>query len=148
MSYLLTLITFIPLLGALLVLLIPKEEETTIKRLSIGISVVPLLLAIYLWFSYDKSGAQFQFVDIASWIPALNVKYHVGVDGLSVPLVFLTALLTTLGLLYSAYTIKNRVKEFFILFLLLEMGMFGVFVSLDLSCSMSSGRSDWCPCIC
>jgi NADH-quinone oxidoreductase subunit M len=133
MTYLLTLITFIPLLGALLVLLVPKEEENTIKRLSIGISIVPLLLAIFLWFSYDKSAgaAQFQFVDKADWIPALNVNFHLGVDGLSVPLVFLTALLTTLGLIYSSYTIKKRVKEFFVLFLLLEMGMLGVFVSLD-----------------
>jgi NADH-quinone oxidoreductase subunit M len=66
------------------------------------------------------------------WIPAIGVNYHVGVDGLSIPLVFLTALLTTLSLFYSAYTIDVRVKEYFALFLVLETGMTGVFVSLDL----------------
>ena len=72
-----------------------------------------------------------QFEESVPWIPALNVYYQVGVDGISVPFVFLTALLTTLCLFYSSYTINERVKEFFALFLLLEMGMFGVFISLD-----------------
>lgn len=132
MEQLLTFITFVPLLGALLVLLIPKEEERTIKNLSVGISFIPLLLSIYLWFAYDKAASGFQFEVMAKWIPAINVNYHVGADGLSIPLIFLTALLTTLSLIYSSFTITRRVKEFFLLFLLLEMGMFGVFVSLDL----------------
>jgi NADH-quinone oxidoreductase subunit M len=66
------------------------------------------------------------------WIPTLNAYYRLGADGISLPLVFLTTLLTSLSLFYSAHTIKKRVKEFFVLFLLLEMGMLGVFVSLDL----------------
>ena len=66
------------------------------------------------------------------WIPSLGVSYHIGADGLSVPLIFLTALLTTLGLYYSASVINKRVKEFFALFLFLSTGMFGVFVALDL----------------
>ena len=74
----------------------------------------------------------FQFEVNVPWISALNVSYHMGVDGLSVPMIFLTTFLTTLGLWYSARTIKTRVREFFFLFLLLEMGMSGVFVSLDL----------------
>jgi NADH-quinone oxidoreductase subunit M len=132
MDYLLTLITFIPLIGVLLILLIPSEEERTIKQMAIGLSFIPLILAIYLWFAYDKGVGGIQFEAIASWIPAINVNYHVGVDGLSIPMIFLTALLTTLGLIYSSFTINRRVKEFFLLFLLLEMGMLGVFVSLDL----------------
>ncbi len=132
MDYLLTLITFIPLAGVLLILFIPSEEEKTIKRMAIGISVIPLLLAIYLWFDYNKAAGGFQHFFEADWIPVLNVFYRVGADGLSVPLIFLTALLTTLGLIYSSYVINKRVKEFFLLFLLLEMGMFGVFMSLDL----------------
>jgi NADH-quinone oxidoreductase subunit M len=132
MEQLLTLITFVPLLGALLILLIPKDEERTIKNLAVGISFVPLLLAIYLWFAYDKGVDGFQFEVMAKWIPAINVNYHMGADGLSIPLIFLTALLTTLSLIYSSFTITRRVKEFFLLFFLLEMGMFGVFVSLDL----------------
>jgi NADH-quinone oxidoreductase subunit M len=132
MDYLLTLITFIPLVGVLLILFIPSEEERTIKNIAIGINFIPLLLSILLWFGYDKAAGGFQHFFEADWIPAIHVFYRVGVDGLSIPLIFLTALLTTLGLIYSSYVITRRVKEFFFLFLLLEMGMFGVFVSLDL----------------
>ncbi len=70
-------------------------------------------------------------VKLCTGSPQLNSFYHMGVDGLSIPLIFLTALLSTLGLYYSSFTIKKRVKEFFFLFLLLEMGMIGVFVALD-----------------
>jgi NADH-quinone oxidoreductase subunit M len=132
MEYLLTIITFTPLLGVLLILFIPREDERTIKNLGTGLSVIPLLLSVYLWFAYDQAAGGFQFEMLTPWIPAINVNYHVGADGLSIPLIFLTALLTTLCLIYSSFTITRRVKEFFLLFLLLEMGMFGVFVSLDL----------------
>lgn len=128
----LTLITFIPLLGAVLVLFIPRENEGLIKRLSTVVSLFPLLLAIVLWLSYDQRIGGMQFEEMYAWIPTLAVNYHVGVDGISVPLVFLTTFLTALSLFYSSHTIKKRVKEFFCLFLLLEMGMLGVFVSLDL----------------
>jgi NADH-quinone oxidoreductase subunit M len=131
-NYLLTFITFVPLIGVLLILLIPKEEERTIKRMSVGVSFVPLLLSIMLWFGYSQQAGGFQFETNAAWIPAIGVNYHVGADGLSIPLIFLTTLLTTLGLIYSSFTITKRVKEFFLLFLLLEMGMLGVFISLDL----------------
>lgn len=132
MEYLLTLITFIPLVGALLILLIPGSKERTIKQLAVAISLIPLALAITLWFGYDKASGGIQYLFVADWIPTLQVFYRVGADGLSIPLIFLTTLLTTLGLLYSSFTITRRVKEFFLLFLLLEMGMIGVFVSLDL----------------
>jgi len=132
MEYLLTVITFFPLLSVLIMLFIPREEEQSIKRLAVGLSFIPLLLAIYLWLAYDQAAGGFQFEHTAAWIPVIKVNYHVGVDGLSVPLIFLTALLTTLCMIYSSFTIKTRVKEFFLLFFLLQMGMFGVFVSLDL----------------
>ena len=128
---LLTIITFAPLLGALVVLLLPKDNERGIKNWSVLISLVPLALSVFLWFAYANTSGGYQFQEVHSWIPQLGASYHMGVDGLSVPLIFLTALLTTLGLYYSSFTIKRRVKEFFLLFLLLEMGMFGVFVSLD-----------------
>ncbi len=126
----LTLITFVPLLASLIVLCMPKDKERLIKQFSIAVSFIPLILSILLWANLDKDGG-IQFEELVAWIPAIHVNYHVGADGLSVPLIFLTALLTTLSLFYSSFTIKNRVKEFFFLFLLLEMGMFGVFVSLD-----------------
>ena len=139
-NLLLTLITFVPLVGALLTLLpwgkwfsLDKaSEERLIKTGAIAISTLPLGLAILLWFAYDRAAGGMQFEVKVPWITALNVSYHVGVDGLSVPFLFLTTFLTTLCLWYSARTIKTRVREFFFLFLLLEMGMLGVFMALDL----------------
>lgn len=127
----LTVITFAPLLGGVIGLFIPKEKEKTIKWFSIAVSLIPLVLSIILWLSYDTAAGGMQFVESAPWIPALGVSYHMGVDGISVPMIFLTALLTALSLFYSSHTIHTRVKEYFLLFLLLETGMFGVFVSLD-----------------
>jgi NADH-quinone oxidoreductase subunit M len=127
----LTLITFIPLVGAVVVALIPGEREREIKWFSVIVSLIPLVLSIIMWVLFIPGGGM-QFVEEATWIPTLNAYYRLGVDGISVPLVFLTALLTTLSLFYSSYTIKTRVKEFFALFLLLAMGMTGVFVALDL----------------
>ena len=129
----LSLITFIPLLGAVLVAIIPGRREREIKWLSILISLVPLVLSVILWIAYaQKATGNMAFLEEAMWIPTLDAYYRMGVDGISLPLVFLTTLLTTLSLFYSANTIHKRVKEFFALFLLLEMGMLGVFLSLDL----------------
>ena len=131
LPYLVTLITFIPLVGAILVALLPKENVNAIKWTAFVVSLIVLVLAGTLWLTYapDKSGGM-AFEEIYEWIPALGVRYHVGVDGLSIPLVFLTALLTSVSILYS-FIIKERPKEYFALFLLLEVGMMGVFVSLD-----------------
>ena len=103
----LTLITFIPLLGSILVLLIPKERESLIKRISVFVSLIPLALSIYVVLAYDRAMGGMQFADEAPWIPALGASYHLGVDGLSVPLIFLTTLLTTLSLYYSSFTITQ-----------------------------------------
>jgi len=127
----LTLITFIPLVGVVIVALIPANREREIKWFSVVLSTIPLVLSIVMWALFDP-GQGMQFAEEALWIPTLDVYYRMGVDGISLPLIFLTTLLTTLSLFYSAYTIKVRVKEFFALFLLLEMGMIGVFVALDL----------------
>jgi NADH-quinone oxidoreductase subunit M len=126
----LTIILFWPLLAGLLVLM--SNDEKTIKTGSIIASLLPLGLSIYLLFAYnfDAGGMQFDTGRI-EWIPQLNASYHLGIDGLSLPLVFLTALLSTLSLYYSAGVIRTRVKEYFFLFHLLEMSMLGVFVSLD-----------------
>ncbi len=128
----LTLITFTPLLGAIVVALIPGDREREIKWFSTILSLVPLALSTIAWAVYAQSAGGMQFMEEAAWIPTLNVFYRMGADGISLPLVFLTTLLTTLSLFYSSHTIKKRVKEFFLLFLLLEMGMTGVFISLDL----------------
>ena len=128
----LTLITFIPLLGSVVVALMPGGREREMKLLAVLFSVPSLVLSIIAWVAYAGTPGGMQFTEEAAWIPTLNAAYRLGVDGISLPLVFLTALLTTLSLFYSSYTIKKRVKEFFALFLLLEVGMMGVFVALDL----------------
>lgn len=126
---LLSLITFIPIVGAILIYFEPDEENA--KRFGVLISLIPLVLAAYLFASYDFQAADVQFQESVQWIGLLNINYHLGVDGISVPLVFLTTLLTTLCLFYSARTVETQAREFFALFLLLETGMLGVFVSLD-----------------
>ncbi len=130
MSYL-TLMTFAPLVGAIILLAIPSAQEKLIKNIAIGVSLIPLLISLVLWGTYNNSGQYFAIENV-SWIPVIDVYYRLGIDGLSLPLVVLTTVLTTLCLWYSAVVIHKRVKEFFILFLLLEMGMLGVFIALDL----------------
>jgi len=130
-AWILTLITFIPLLGALAVLTIPKEKAGAIKWTALIFSLPPLVLSIILWLGYDSSNSGMQYVINLPWIKALNVHYYMGVDGISIPMIFLTALLTTLCLIYS-WIINERPKEYFALFLFLETGMLGVFASLDL----------------
>jgi NADH-quinone oxidoreductase subunit M len=128
----LTLITFIPLLGSVVVALLPGGREREMKTVAVLFSVPSLALSIIAWAAYTQTAGGMQMMEEAPWIPTLNAYYRMGVDGISLPLVFLTSLLTTLSVFYSTYTIKKRVKEFFALFLLLETGMLGVFVSLDL----------------
>lgn len=127
----LSVITFAPLVAGLVVLLIPSDKEQLIKRWSILASFLIFLLTLWLWFAYQPAADGFAFVEEYPWIPAINVFYRVGVDGISVPLITLTGLLTFLSIFYSAYVIHYRVKEYFFLFFLLAVGMFGVFVALD-----------------
>ncbi len=128
-SWVLLVILFWPAIAAILALL--SSNEKAIKWGSILASTLPLGLSIYMLFAYnfDVGGMQFDYK--IDWIPSLNASFHIGADGLSVPLIFLTALLSTLSLYYSAGTIRYRVKEYFIMFHLLELSMVGVFVALD-----------------
>ena len=128
--WILTLITFIPLVGAIAILFLPKENARAIKWTALAFSLPPLVLSILLWIGYYHSKGGMQYVIRAPWIPGINAQYYMGVDGISIPLIFLTTLLTTLSLIYS-WIINERPKEYFSLFLLLEMGMLGVFTSLD-----------------
>jgi NADH-quinone oxidoreductase subunit M len=125
----LSLIIFIPVVvGALPILFI--KDAKAIKTWAIIVSIVPFLLSVLLWFSYQPNG-QMQFQEAYQWIPTLNINYRLGADGISVPMIFLTTLLTVIALFYSSYVIDHRVKEYFALFLLLETGMLGVFGALD-----------------
>jgi NADH-quinone oxidoreductase subunit M len=130
----LSLLVALPVIGAVIVLLIPKGQNSDkwIGRFAIVWSLIPLGIASYVWFwLFNPNGAGMQFEEIVPWISAINVRYHVGIDGLSMPLIWLTTLLTVLSVYYSSHAIHERVREFFFMFLLLETGMLGVFVSLD-----------------
>ena len=127
----LTAITFTPLLISLIVLMIPKSKKNLIRWLATSLSLIPLALAIYIYFVVQADPGTMQLTEEYSWIPAIDVYYRMGVDGLSAVMLVLTTLLSTLCLFYSIYTVKDRVKEYYFLFLLLQVGMSGVFVSLD-----------------
>jgi NADH-quinone oxidoreductase subunit M len=132
MAYLLTLVTFLPAVGAVLVLLLPRRQEPATKLLTLGTTLVTFAVSLPLYFGFDPTSAEYQFVEQKAWIPSLGVGYHIGVDGISVLLVLLTTFLMPLVILSSWTSIESRWKEFAITMLLLEAGMIGVFVSLDL----------------
>jgi len=130
-SYLLSLILFTPTLGAAVVMLIPRERVQAIRWTAFFASLVPLGLSVWLWIAYRPGEPGFQFEQQVTWYAAINASYHLGVDGISVPMVLLTTLLTPLALLIS-WSITDRVRTYMALFLLLETGMLGVFLALDL----------------
>ena len=128
---LLTLILFSPVLGMLAVMLVPGEQKQLVRHVALVSSLITFALSIILWFSYDSSVSGFQFEEQAQWYTAISSSYHVGVDGISVPMILLTALLMPIGVLAS-FGIEERVKSYMLLFLMLETGMLGVFMALDL----------------
>jgi len=126
----LTLIVFVPLAGSLLITLVPREQDKTIKQIALVATLISAALVAYLWTQFRFGEAGMQFVERASWIPSLGVQYLMGIDGISLSLLILTGLLTVLAALAS-WNITHRSKEYFALFLLLTTGMYGVFVALD-----------------
>ena len=130
-QHLLTLILFFPVLAAVVVLCLPKGNLKAIRWTAFGLSLIPLLLTIVLWVNFQSGQSGFQFEEKAVWYSAINSSFHIGVDGLSLTMVLLTTLLTPVALLAS-FNISDRLKAYMFLFLLLETGMLGVFLALDL----------------
>lgn len=128
---LLTWLLLVPLAGAVAVLFIPRQWTAIIRRFSLAVMAVELWLSAWL-FHGDYSSASYQFVESAEWIPALGIRYLVGVDGISHWLVLLTTVLTPISLYVSYGSVSTKIKEYAFSFLLLEVGMVGAFVSLDL----------------
>ncbi len=135
---LLTAMIFIPLIGMVVLLLLPQEKEELIKRFALAFTFVPLLLAVILFIQYNQYDESPEFQKLAlyhtniDWIEAFNIHYHIGIDGLSVTLLLLTALLGPICVLASWRNIEKGIKAYFALFLLLETGMIGFFCALDL----------------
>ncbi len=132
LGWLLNLICYVPLLGALgIIFLVKKENSGMIKTVATVVAGVDMLLSIPLWFLYDTGGAQFQFVTQADWIPKVGAQYLFGVDGFSILLILLTTVLGFISV-YSSFTaITHRQKEYYVFLLLLQTGMLGVFMALD-----------------
>jgi NADH-quinone oxidoreductase subunit M len=131
MSSVLTLILWLPVVGALILMFVPRERVETIRLLAFAVSLLTFGVSVGAGLAFDRAHAGvMQFVEVRPWIPAIGVTYHLGVDGLSLPLVILTTLLTLLCVVYS-WRVEDRPKEYMILFLILEAGMVGVFLALD-----------------
>ncbi len=130
-QHLLSLILWSPVVGALLILLTPKTNVRQVRFWAHLFTLLPLILSVYLWIAFNPYQPDMQFMESLEWIPALGIRYRLGVDGLSLPLVALTALLTFVSVVYSPTAIQVREKEYYALFLLLETGLVGTFMALD-----------------
>jgi len=128
----LSLVTFLPLFGAVGILLHVRKSDNVPRWMALATSGVTFLVSLPLYTHFDRGTHDMQFVETRPWIPAWNVNYTVGVDGISVLLVLLTTLLSFICVISSWKAIQTKVKEYMIALLLLETGMIGVFVSLDL----------------
>ncbi|MFH0774917.1 MAG: NADH-quinone oxidoreductase subunit M [bacterium] len=122
---------FSPLIGVLLLLLTPGKRTFLIRAVSLIFSLLPLAFSILLLSLFDQTSPCFQFTENIPWISSFNINYHIGLDGISLPLFLLTTVLTVLSIIIS-FNIEKRLKEYFISFLILETGLLGVFSSLDL----------------
>jgi NADH-quinone oxidoreductase subunit M len=131
MSHYLSLILFLPLVGALIVLLIPKQNEDAIRWVANITAFVGFLVSVPLWFWYNPQSGDFQFIEKAPWIPSVGAEYFLGVDGFSVLLILLTTLMGFIAILSSWTAITERVKEYYLFLLVLQTGMLGAFMSLD-----------------
>ena len=130
-QWILTTITFLPLVGAFGLFFFNKEAKKAIAWYATAVAFLGMLVSFPLFWRYNPSGAPFQFENSLSWIPSIGVSYHVGVDGISVLLILLTTVLGFLSVLSSWTAITERVKEYYAMMLILQTGMLGVFISLD-----------------
>ena len=133
----LSLIVFLPLAGALLVLLAGgagdrPERERTVRTIALATSLVTFAATLLLWWRFDPTTADYQFVERHAWIPTFGIQYLVGVDGISLFLIVLTGFLTPLALLSSWDSVHKNVSMFSFFLLALETAMLGVFVAIDL----------------
>jgi len=126
----LSFLTFVPLAGVIAVMFLKKDAVKAVRWTAAFFSFIPLIASFFLLSGYDYSTATMQFIERYEWFPEVNIQYLMGADGLSVPMLFLTALLSFVSIIAS-FGIKERVKEYFAWFLLLEVGMMGVFCALD-----------------
>jgi len=127
----LSIITFIPLAGALLLIFINKDKENLLRTIALILTLVTFVISLSLYFNFDDKNPDPQLVEKSAWI-GYGIDYHIGVDGISLFLVLLTTFLMPIAILSSWKYIGKRVKEYMIFMLLLETGIIGVFISMNL----------------
>ena len=130
-AHILSNILLTPMLAAVVLFLVPAARVNAIRAIGVVAAAITTVLAIWLFFVYDRQAAGFQFTSKVPWVPSLGIAYQVGVDGISVAMVLLTSIVLLAGALVSC-SVQTRVKDFYILLAALVSGVFGVFVSLDL----------------
>src|SRR5712675_754792 len=130
-QHLLSIVLFAPLAGLLVLMLIPSSAKNVIKLWANLVGFACFLISLPLVTRFDKSAVGYQMVERVDWIPSLGAKYLIGIDGISLLLVMLTTVVSFLAILSSWNAIEDRLKEYYAMFLLLETGMIGVFLSLD-----------------
>lgn len=131
----LSLVTFVPFVGALFVLMIRGDEEKVAinaRLVGLFVSLITLVIALFIWFGFQSELSTYQFVEEYEWLPSLNIGYHMGVDGISLPFILLTTLLIPICFLASWTSIQSKVKEFIVAFLVMETCINGLFCALDM----------------
>jgi NADH-quinone oxidoreductase subunit M len=131
-GHLLSILIFFPAVGALALLLLRGDDHIFIRRIALIVSVAEFLFSLLLLRGIPLDSGDYRLVENAQWITTPPIHYHLGVDGISLFLVILTTILTPISVLASWSSISHRVKEFFVMLLMLEVGVVGVFLSLDL----------------
>ena len=131
---LLSILVVVPIVGAILLMVLPRGRDGLIRQLALIVSVVNLVISLPLYWFFKAAPVQngYRFSEMYAWIPELNIGYHVGIDGLSLYLIILTTFLTVISILSSWTAITEQLKEYYALLLFLEAAILGVFISLDL----------------
>jgi NADH-quinone oxidoreductase subunit M len=127
----LSLLIWLPILGGLLTLTAGRDAPLVALRLGLAVAVATFVASLVLWFSFERGTAEMQFQEFASWIPAFNVHYHLGVDGISMPLILLTTLTTGLVVIAAWESVKDRIAYYLAAFLIMQGLMIGMFSALD-----------------
>ncbi|MCB1586959.1 MAG: NADH-quinone oxidoreductase subunit M, partial [Xanthomonadales bacterium] len=128
---LLSLLIWLPIVAAFAILALGSQKAGLARLLAIVTSIVTFVISLPLWMHFDKTTASMQFEEKIAWIPSLNINYHLGVDGIAMPLVVLTTFISVLTILSAWKVIKKNVHQFMAAFLMLEAMMIGVFCAQD-----------------
>jgi len=131
-SWILTIVTFLPLLGTLFIMLLPKDSHVSIKHSALFFTLLTFVASLCLIFRFDPMATGMQFVAQVPWVSDMGISYHVGIDGISLLLILLTTFLTAIAVLSTFSAVEHSHKGFYASILILETGMLGVFVTLDL----------------